>query len=64
MGYFQYEIIINVLVSSLCYIRIPMLWVYGHYRDFYSYVQSNRIELKRHNLTSSDVRRLMSIPAL
>ena len=30
-GYVQFEIIINVLLSSLRLIWIPMLWVYGHY---------------------------------
>ena len=29
--FFQFEIIINVLVSSFCFIWIPMLWVHGHY---------------------------------
>ena len=28
-GFFQFEIIINVLVSSSCFIWIPMLWVHG-----------------------------------
>ena len=26
---FRFQIIIDVLVSSFCFIRIPMLWVYG-----------------------------------
>ena len=30
-GFFYFEIIINVLVSSFRFIWIPMLWVYGHY---------------------------------
>ena len=34
---FQFEIITNVLVSSICFIRIPMLWVYGHYEYVYSF---------------------------
>ena len=29
-GYFQFEIIMNVLVSSFRFIWIPMLWVYDH----------------------------------
>ena len=29
-GLFQFEIISNVLVSSIRFIWIPMLWVYGH----------------------------------
>ena len=28
--FFQFEIIINVLVSSFWFIWIPMLWVYDH----------------------------------
>ena len=41
-----------------------MLWVYGHYKYFYSY--SAGIDFSRQNLTSTDVRfwRLKSIPAL
>ena len=30
-GYFQFEIILNVLVSSFRFIWIPMLWVYGYF---------------------------------
>ena len=30
-GYFQFEIIINVLVSSLCFFWTPILWIYCHY---------------------------------
>ena len=33
-GYFQFEIIINVLVRSFCFIWIPMLWGYSHYNFF------------------------------
>ena len=33
-GFFQFEIIINVSVSSFRFIWIPMLWVYGHYKYF------------------------------
>ena len=33
-GYFQFEIIINVLVSSFRFIGIPMLWVYSRYEYF------------------------------
>ena len=29
-GFIQFEIPINVLVSSFWFIWIPMLWVYGH----------------------------------
>ena len=31
---YQFEIIINILVSSLRFIWIPMSWVYGHYKYF------------------------------
>ena len=30
--FFQFEIIINFLVSSFCFILIPMVWVYDHYK--------------------------------
>ena len=33
-GFFQFQIIIPVLVSSFRFIWIPMLWVYGHYKYF------------------------------
>ena len=33
-GFFQFEIIINVLVSSFRFIWMPMLRVYGHYNYF------------------------------
>ena len=61
---FQFEIIINVLVSSFWFIWIPMLCVYGHYK--YVYSNSAGIAFRRQNLTSEDVRfwRLKSIPAL
>ena len=60
----QFEIIINVLVSSFRFIWIPMLWVYGHYK--YITLISVSIDFKRQNLTSTDVRfwRLKSIHAL
>ena len=43
MIFFQFEIIITVLVSSFRFIWIPMLWVYGHYTRniFYSYSAGN-----------------------
>ena len=49
-GFFQFEIIITVLVSSFRFIWIPMLWVYGHYKYFHSY--SAGIDFSRQNLTS------------
>ena len=33
-GFFQFEIIISVLVSFFCFIRIYMLGVYSHYNFF------------------------------
>ena len=63
-GFFQFLIIINVLVSSFHFIWIPILWVYGLYKYFYSYGMG--IDFRRQNLTSTDVRfwHLKSIPAL
>ena len=60
-AFFKFEILINVLVIYFRFIWIPMLWVYGHYKYFYSY--SAVIDFRRHNLTSVDVRfwRLKSI---
>ena len=49
---FQFEIIINVLVSPFRFIWIPMLWVYSNYTYFYSYG------------AEFDFRRLKSIPAV
>ena len=64
MGFFQFEMIITVLVSSFWFIWIPMLWVYDHYNYFKSYSAEN--DFRRQNLTSTDVRfwRLKSVPAL
>ena len=60
-GFFQFEIIINVLVSSFCFIWIPQLCVYGHYN--FSIIS---LWDRHQNLTSTDVRFwcLKSIPAL
>ena len=64
IGFFQFEITINVLVSSFRLIWIPMLWVCGHQKYFNSL--SVGIFLIRHNLTSTDVRlwRIKTVPAL
>ena len=63
-GFFQFEIIINVLVSSFWSIWIPMLWFYDHYKYFISF--SAGTVLIRQNLTSTDVRfwRINTVPAL
>ena len=37
MFFFQFEIIINVLVSSFLVIWIPRLLVYAHYKYFSSF---------------------------
>ena len=48
-GFCQFESIINVLVSYFLFIWIPMLWVYGYYKYFYSY--SAGIDFRRQILT-------------
>ena len=60
----KFKIVINVLVSYFCFIWIPMLCVYGHYRLFNSF--SAGIVFRRQNLMSRDVRfrRLKTIPVL
>ena len=62
-GFSQFEISINVFVSSFRFIWIPMLCVCGYYEYLYSY--SAWIDSRRQNLTSTDVRfwRLESIAA-
>ena len=68
--FFQFGIIINVLVSSFRFIWISMLWVYGHYTYLNSF--SVGTVFRRQNLTvvetsdSIDVRfrRLKSLPVL
>ena len=32
--FFKFDININVLVTFIWFIWIPMLWVYGHYKSF------------------------------
>ena len=53
-GFFQFEISLNVSVRSFCFISMPMLWVYGHYKYFYAY--SAEIDFRRQNVTPTDVR--------
>ena len=36
-GSFQFKIIMHVLVSSFRFIRIPVLWVYDHYKYYNSF---------------------------
>ena len=63
-GFFQFEIILNVLVGSLRFIWIPMLWVYGQWKYFNSFGAG--IVFIRQNLTSTDVRfwPIKTVPAL
>ena len=63
-GFFQFEIITNVLVSYFRFIWIPMLWVYRHYKYFISFGAGNVFICQ--NLTSTDVRfwRIKTVPAL
>ena len=37
VGFFQFKIIIIVLVGSFWFIWILVLWVYGHFEYFYFY---------------------------
>ena len=52
-GFFQFEIIVNVSVSSFRFIWIPILWVYDHY-NIYIYSCSAGIDFSRQE---SDVHR-------
>ena len=64
-GFFQFEIIINVFVSSFRFILIPMLWVYGHCKYFnffsagpgYRFYASETDVYRRQILTDKDGRR-------
>ena len=44
-GFFQFEIIINVSVSSSRFIRIPIVWVYGRYEYFTFSVQASTLDV-------------------
>ena len=63
-GFFQFEIILDVLVTSFRFIWIIRLWVYGHFKYFPCF--SAVTFFRRQNLTSIDVRfwRLKTVPAL
>ena len=50
VSFFQFEIILNVLVSFFLLVWIPMLWVYGYCK--YVYPFSAGINFRRQNLTS------------
>ena len=52
------KIIINVLVSSFRFISIPMLWVYGQYKNVIFFTAT--IDFKSQNLTSIDRRQILT----
>ena len=49
---FKFKIIKIVLISSFCFIWIPMLWTYGN-RKYFNYFSAG-IDFRRHNMTSKD----------
>ena len=53
--FFQYEIIINVLVMSFRFIWIPMLWVYGHYTYFTLAVRGSTLDIYRRLILTSKI---------
>ena len=58
MVFFQFEIIINILVGSFRFIWMPMLWVYGYFK-YFNYYSTAR------GSTLDDSRQIQkSIPAL
>ena len=54
--FIQFEIIINVLVSSFCFILIPMLWVHDHYKYFIFWLRGLTLDFR--------IWRLETVPAL
>ena len=65
-----FENILNVLVTSFCFIGIPMLWVYGHYYKHYNFSNSFSVwtDFRRQNLASIEMNvkfwRLKAVPVL
>ena len=53
--FFKFKIIIRIVVSSFCFIWIPMLWVHGHYKYFISFGAGN--DFRRQSITSTLYRR-------
>ena len=53
-SYFQFEIIINVLVISFRFIWIPVLCVYSHYKYVYSYSGVSTLDVRIWRLQTSD----------
>ena len=45
-GFFQFEIIRNVLVSFIRFISTPLLMVYGHYTYFYLLVWRPTLDVR------------------
>ena len=52
---FEFEIIINVLVSSFRFICVPMIWVYGHYKFFNFSVRGSILNVYRRQMLTSKV---------
>ena len=63
-GFYQFEIIINVFVSSFGFIWIPMVWVYGHYKYFTLSVLESTLKSVDIRIWHLKLRRLKSILAL
>ena len=53
-GFLQFETIINVLVSSLRFIWVPMLWVYDHYKCLILLVRGFTLDFRIWRLKASD----------
>ena len=60
--FFNLWIIMNVLASSLRFIWISLLWVYGHYNFFNSFSQGT--VFRRQILTSKDAPELTGLNAI
>ena len=43
---FQFEIIPNVLVSSLYFIWLPMSWIFGHYKLLIILVRRSTLDVR------------------
>ena len=53
-GFYQFVIIINVLLSSFCFIWKPILWVYDHYTFLIPLVRRQFDVHRRQAMTSKD----------
>ena len=54
-GFFQFEIIINVLVSSSHFFWLPMLWVYGHYNFIQCFIMTRYYDVYRPQILTSKI---------